>query len=62
MMAAQQCEPTKNHAGHLGSSVVECLPSTQVVILGCWDRVPHWAPHREPASPSAYIFAFLRNK
>ena len=26
---------------------------------GSWDRVLHHAPHREPASPSAYIFASL---
>ena len=31
------------------------LPSAQVVILGSWDRVPHRAPHREPASPSACV-------
>ena len=39
--------------GHLGASVVEHLPSVQVVTLGSWDRVSHWGPHREPASPSA---------
>ena len=27
----------------------------QGVILGSWDRVPHWAPHKEPASPSTYV-------
>ena len=27
--------------GHLGGSVVECLPSVQVVILRSWDQVPH---------------------
>ena len=37
--------------GHLGGSVVECLPLAQVVILGSWDWVPHRAPHREPALP-----------
>ena len=26
---------------------------------GIWDRVPHWAPHMEPASPSACVSAFL---
>ena len=45
--------------GHLGGSVVEYLPLAQVRILGSWDRVLHWAPCREPASPSAYVFAFL---
>ena len=45
--------------GHLGGSVVEHLPLAQVVILGSWDQVPHGAPHREPASPSAYGSASL---
>ena len=48
-------EPKKG--GHLGDSVVEHLPSTQVVILGSLDRVPHQPPHMEPASPSAYVSA-----
>ena len=43
--------------GHLGGSVVE--PLTQVVIPGSWDRVPHWAPLKEPASPSACVSASL---
>ena len=42
---------------HPGGSVVECLLSAQVVIPGSWDRVLHWAPCRESASPSAYISA-----
>ena len=45
--------------GHLGASVVEHLPLAQVVIPGSWDQVPHWAPHRKPASPSAYVSASL---
>ena len=52
--------------GHLGGSVVECLPLALVVIPGSWDRVPYQAPCREPASPSAYVSAslcvFLMNK
>ena len=44
---------------HLGGSAVEHLPLTQVVIPGSWDRVLHWAPHTEPASPSTYVFASL---
>ena len=39
--------------GCLGGSVVEPLPSAQVVIQGSWDQVPHQAPHKDPASPFA---------
>ena len=28
-----------------GGLVVECLPSTQVVIPGSWDQVLHLAPY-----------------
>ena len=50
--------PTKmEKLGHLGGLVVECLPSTQGVILESQDQVPYRAPHREPASPSAYVSA-----
>ena len=45
--------------GHLGGSVVEQLPSAQVVIPGSWDRVPHQVPCREPASPSANVSVSL---
>ena len=48
-----------NIGGHLGGSVVEHLPLAQVVILGSWDRVPHQALCREPASPSTYVSASL---
>ena len=47
------------HRGHLSGSVAECLPLAQVVILGSWHRVPHRAPHGEPASASAYVPASL---
>ena len=30
--------------GHLGGSVVECLPLAQVVIPGSRDSALHWAP------------------
>ena len=30
--------------GYLGGSVVERLPSTQVMITGSWDQVPNQAP------------------
>ena len=45
--------------GALGSSVIERLPLAEGVILGSWDRVPHQAPFREPASPSAYVSTSL---
>ena len=38
---------------------IERLPSTQGMILESRDRVPHRAPCMEPASPSAYVSAFL---
>ena len=41
--------------GCLGGSVVGHLPLAQVVIPGFWDQVPHRAPCREPASPSAGV-------
>ena len=50
---------SNNTQGCLGGSVVEHLPSAQVVIPGSWDRVPHWALRREPASPSACVSASL---
>ena len=37
--------------------MVQPLPLAQVLIPGSWDRVPHPAPLREPASPSAYVNA-----
>ena len=45
--------------GRLGGSVVKHLPSAQSVILESRNRVPHWAPCMEPASPSAYVSASL---
>ena len=39
--------------------MAECLPLSQNVILRSRDQVPNWDPHREPASPSAYVSAFL---
>ena len=42
--------------GCLGGSVVERLPSAQVMILGSWDQVPHQAPYWDPAS-STYASA-----
>ena len=38
---------------------VEHPPSAQDMIPGTWDEVPHQASRREPASPSAYVSAFL---
>ena len=34
-------------------------PSAQGLILETQDRVPHWAPCMEPASPSACVSASL---
>ena len=39
--------------------IVERLPLAQVMIPGSWDRVPHWASCREPASPSACVSTSL---
>ena len=36
---------------HLGGSVIEPLTLVQVVITGSWDKAPHQAPHKKPASP-----------
>ena len=45
--------------GRLGGSAVERLPLAQGVILESQDQVPHQAPRREPASPSACVSASL---
>ena len=45
--------------GHLGGSVVEHLPSVQVVTPGSQDQVPRRAPLMEPASLSACVSATL---
>ena len=45
------------HVGHLGGSVVKHLPLAQVMIPGFRDWVPHRAPWKESASPSAYVSA-----
>ena len=37
-------QKTSKVVGYLGGSVIEHLPSAQGMILGLWDRVPHWAP------------------
>ena len=47
------------YAGHLGGSVVGHLRLAQGVIQGSWNQVPHWAPLRESASPSACVSASL---
>ena len=46
----------------LGGSAVEHPPSAQGVIPGSWDRVPHWVPCREPASPSACVSASVSHE
>ena len=45
--------------GRLGGSVVEHLLLAQLMIPGSWDQVSHWAPRREPASPSTYVSTLL---
>ena len=45
--------------GSLCSSVTEHLSSAQVMIPGSWNWIPHQAPCREPASPSACVSTFL---
>ena len=45
--------------GCLGGSAVKRLPLAQGVILEFQDGVPHWAPCREPAFPSACVSASL---
>ena len=45
--------------GHLGGSVLECLPLAQGVISESWDPVLHQAPRGEPASPSTYVSVSL---
>ena len=37
--------------------MIECLSLAQGVIPGSWDRVLYHDPHRESASPSAYVSA-----
>ena len=43
--------------GRLGGSMVGSLLLAQGMILGSWDSDPHQAPHREPASSSAFVLA-----
>ena len=50
-----------NTCGHLGGSVVECLPSAQVVIPGSWDRVRIGSLHF-PLPVSASLSVTLMNK
>ena len=45
--------------GSLGGSAVWRLPLAQGMILESRDRVLHWAPCMEPASPSACVSASL---
>ena len=45
--------------GSLGGSAVEHLSLAQSMIPGSWDQVPHQAPCKEPASPSACVSASL---
>ena len=64
------CFPTLykkfSFSGRVDGSGVESLLCAQGVIPGSWDQVPHWVPHKDPASPSACVSAilsvFLMNK
>ena len=53
------CRYIENGWEHLDGSAVKRLPLAQGVVLETWERVPHRAPCREPASPSACV---LMNK
>ena len=55
----KKCQMKAYGLGHLGGSVVKCLPLAQGMIPRSWDRVQHQAPCRKPASPSACVSAFL---
>ena len=48
-----------SNTGVPGQLSVEHLLLAQVLIPGSWDQVSHQAPCRDPASPSAYVFASL---
>ena len=54
---SEVCMLIVKNVGRLGGSVVEHLPLAQGMILESWDRVPHWAPCVQPASPSACVSA-----
>ena len=41
------------------AAVAQPGPAAQGLTLETWDRVPHWAPCMEPASPSACVSAPL---
>ena len=62
-LRAAPCSPKppiyKMGEGHVGGSVVECLPWAQVMTPGSWDGVPRRAPRMEAASPSACVSASL---
>ena len=56
---SHQAHMKGTHKGLLGGLVLEHLPLAQIMMPGSWDRVPHRAPHKEPASPLACVSVSL---
>ena len=48
--------------GYLDGSAVKPLPLAQGMILESPDRVPHWVPCMESASPSVCVSASLSHE
>ena len=57
--AGDTARTSQRNPGAWGCAGVERPPWAQVMIPGSWDRVPHQAPRRKPASSSACVSASL---